>query len=1092
MPARRSLTAFLLLTTLSGLLGAKHAWADLAPVVTAPASVTGSEGTATFFTVTAADPDGDAITDLTMSPSSTGATFTRNATMTSGSFSWSPNYTQSGVYDFTFTASNALSGSAVTRLTVQNVDRAPIVTAPPSATINMNLPYTLTVFASDPDGNPIPSLTASPLPPGATFTANASNTAGTFAWTPSSVQVGSHTVTFTASNALSGSASTTLTVTTIDNRPVVTAPGLVQGSAGALISFTVSASDPDADAITSLTASGPAVTAGGVFTTNASNTSGTLNWMPSAGQEGNYYALFLAANALSGNAQTNIAVTSPGDDPPVVTAPSVVGGFTNVPFTFTVGASDPEGDPISSLTAAPLPPGATFTSNAAHSSGTFSWTPTSAQRGTYNVTFTATNVLTGSATTAISITDGSRPPIVSAPATASGFEGLPITFTVSASDPDADAISSLTGSGPAVTAGGTFSANASNTSGTFSWTPAVGQIGSYLAIFTATNTNSGSDSTVVVVATDGGGDHEPVVTAPANQTVALNSLLTFAVSAADPDGEPINSLTAAPLPSGATFTSNAAHTSGTFSWTPNIAQEGAYTIVFTAANALSGSAATQIQAGGSDRAPVVLGPFTFTIVAGTQGSFPLTATDPDGDPISSFTASGTAISAGGTFTKNASNSSGTFTWTPSVTQLGSYSVTFLASNSLSGAVTTLITVVQDLLAPLVTAPSLITGFENAMITFTVSASDPDDAITSLTAAPLPTGATFSSNATHTAGTFGWTPTLSQSGTYSVTFTAANAMIGLATTTITVRDLCQRPVAVAGGPYSGVAAVPIQFDGTGSSDPSGGTLAYLWYFGDGTSGTGATPTHTYATPGFYQVQLTVTSSCGSDVDVTSIVIYDSCISAFTVGGNQTLRLNSGKQTWCVQMEPFPTDCFAASDVDITSITLEYTGGAVTQIHALTDKTSVSGDRNGNGVQEVTACFSKDDLRLLFSALPAGYSGVVATVRLRLVTGGQVSGLVGVRVFANGSTLAASVSPNPFNPRAVLSFRTTREGFARGRLFDTSGRLVRTLLDERSIAVGYHEVVLDGRGAAGESLPSGIYYYRMETGEGTASGRVVLLK
>ncbi|HWN82487.1 MAG TPA: PKD domain-containing protein, partial [Candidatus Udaeobacter sp.] len=65
-----------------------------------------------------------------------------------------------------------------------------------------------------------------------------------------------------------------------------------------------------------------------------------------------------------------------------------------------------------------------------------------------------------------------------------------------------------------------------------------------------------------------------------------------------------------------------------------------------------------------------------------------------------------------------------------------------------------------------------------------------------------------------------------------------------------------PVAVAGGPYCGAPLVPVAFDGSGSSDANGDSLNYQWSFGDGASATGATPTHTYASPGSYPVILTV--------------------------------------------------------------------------------------------------------------------------------------------------------------------------------------------------------------------------------------------
>ena len=66
-----------------------------------------------------------------------------------------------------------------------------------------------------------------------------------------------------------------------------------------------------------------------------------------------------------------------------------------------------------------------------------------------------------------------------------------------------------------------------------------------------------------------------------------------------------------------------------------------------------------------------------------------------------------------------------------------------------------------------------------------------------------------------------------------------------------------PVAVAGGPYATNIGEVIQFDGSGSFDPEGGALSYVWDFGDGSTDTGPHPTHTYVDPGDYTVTLTVT-------------------------------------------------------------------------------------------------------------------------------------------------------------------------------------------------------------------------------------------
>jgi chitodextrinase len=71
-----------------------------------------------------------------------------------------------------------------------------------------------------------------------------------------------------------------------------------------------------------------------------------------------------------------------------------------------------------------------------------------------------------------------------------------------------------------------------------------------------------------------------------------------------------------------------------------------------------------------------------------------------------------------------------------------------------------------------------------------------------------------------------------------------------------------PVADPNGPYTGSEGAPVTFDGSGSFDPDGTIVAYDWDFGDGNTGTGVSPTHTYAADGLYTVALTVTDDGGA--------------------------------------------------------------------------------------------------------------------------------------------------------------------------------------------------------------------------------------
>jgi PKD repeat protein len=62
--------------------------------------------------------------------------------------------------------------------------------------------------------------------------------------------------------------------------------------------------------------------------------------------------------------------------------------------------------------------------------------------------------------------------------------------------------------------------------------------------------------------------------------------------------------------------------------------------------------------------------------------------------------------------------------------------------------------------------------------------------------------------------------------------------------------------------SACAGLMCAFDGSSSSDPDGTIMAYSWSFGDGTNGSGRTPSHTYAAAGTYAVSLTVTDNAGA--------------------------------------------------------------------------------------------------------------------------------------------------------------------------------------------------------------------------------------
>ncbi len=142
------------------------------------------------------------------------------------------------------------------------------------------------------------------------------------------------------------------------------------------------------------------------------------------------------------------------------------------------------------------------------------------------------------------------------------------------------------------------------------------------------------------------------------------------------------------------------------------------------------------------------------------------------------------------------------------------------------------------------------------------------------------------------------PTIAHAYAYGGTFDVAltvldgNGGVDSDTTTATVTEVDDVPVADAGGPYTGFATEAVTFDASATFDfdnadataDNDQTLSYIWDFGDG--GTASTPSdtvaHTYAAPGLYDVALTV-----SDGDASSTVTTTASIEAAPAGDASTI-------------------------------------------------------------------------------------------------------------------------------------------------------------------------------------------------------------
>lgn len=83
------------------------------------------------------------------------------------------------------------------------------------------------------------------------------------------------------------------------------------------------------------------------------------------------------------------------------------------------------------------------------------------------------------------------------------------------------------------------------------------------------------------------------------------------------------------------------------------------------------------------------------------------------------------------------------------------------------------------------------------------------------------------------------------------------------------------------------------------------------------------------------------------------------------------------------------------------------------------------------------------------------------------------------------------PNPFNPATTYRFQLPEAGPVRLDVFDSAGRLVRTLVDDVRDA-GPHAVTWDGRDAQGVPLASGVYLSRLVANGERLEQKSILLK
>jgi len=364
--------------------------------------------------------------------------------------------------------------------------------------------------------------------------------------------------------------------------------------------------------------------------------------------------------------------------------------------------------------------------------------------GSTTITCSATDAAgnTGTATATVVVEDKTAPTLslpANITAVATGPSGAVVTYAVSAIDPDDAATVSCT-----PPSGSTFPLGLTTVS----------------CIATDMHGNTANASfTVTVMDTT-----PPVITLPANITAEATgpsgAVVTYAVSATDPD----DAATVACTPiSGTTF------------------PIGVTTVTCTATDTNANSASGTFTVTVTDTTPPVL---TINVTS------PMEATGPSGAAVT-YTATAVDI-VSGSLTPNCLPASG------STFPLGTTTITCSATDGAGNTGTATATVlVEDKTAPTLSLPANITAVATsaggAVVTYVVSATDPDNATSALTVScSPPSGSTFPAGVT----------------TVTCTATDAAGNTGTGSFQIAVVDFSMGPIAAVTVPVGGTASTSV--------------------------------------------------------------------------------------------------------------------------------------------------------------------------------------------------------------------------------------------------------------------------------------------
>jgi hypothetical protein len=84
------------------------------------------------------------------------------------------------------------------------------------------------------------------------------------------------------------------------------------------------------------------------------------------------------------------------------------------------------------------------------------------------------------------------------------------------------------------------------------------------------------------------------------------------------------------------------------------------------------------------------------------------------------------------------------------------------------------------------------------------------------------------------------------------------------------------------------------------------------------------------------------------------------------------------------------------------------------------------------------------------------------------------------------------PNPFNPTTTIEYTVKEQGKVNLRIYNVAGQLIRTLVDDVKSPGVLYSATWDGKNGQGQTVASGVYFYKLVAGDFVQTKKMILLK